>query len=258
MTHAIAAQHAEKSLSSTVGQAIRAGLLLNGLAIALAFTAYKFDYGVSSMPGKISIAIAAICIGVPVLCWLACRSTRKFAMYGWVRLIALLSAYALLGVAFYFFYFIFAPMPMFERIVGLGIGVGLTIYWLIFSYLGLKRHIERSDFENRAFDFYDEEIVCKEKFFKILDEGYVEKNPFVKWHTWLVMALAPFFLVLSRLLSMYFGTGGVLFFIAAVTFPASLWLIGVMVRVSVAMIQLPLFMERKYHKPVLIADNAPF
>lgn len=149
-------------------------------------------------------------------------------------------------------------MPLLERIVGLGVGGGLTAYWLIFSWLDLTRFIKRSNFENRAFDLYDEEIVCKKKFFEILDEGYVEKDPFVRWHNWIVMALAPFFLVLSRLLSTYFGTGGVLFFIAAVTFPASLWLIGVMVRVGVTMILLPLFMEQRYRKPVLIAPNSTF
>lgn len=167
-------------MSPIAGQAVRAGVILNGLAIALAFIAYRFDYGVSSVPGKISVAIAVICIAVPVLCWLACGSTRKFAMHGSVRLIGLLSVYALFGIAFYFFYFIFAPMPLFERILGLGGGGALS------------------------------------------------------------------------------ATSGVLFFIAAASFPVSLWLIGVMVRIGVTMIQLPLSMERKYHKPVLIAVDAPF
>lgn len=258
MTQRMNARRAEKTLSPIVGQAVRAGVLLNGLAIALAFIAYRFDYGVSGVPGKISVAIAVICIAVPVLCWLACASTRKFAMHGSVRLIGLVSAYALLGIAFYFFYFIFAPMPLFERILGLGSGGALSAYWLIFSWLELTRFIERSNFEDRAFDFYDDEIVCKAKFFEILDKGHVDKNPFVKWHTWIVMAVAPFSLVLSRVLSTYFGTSGVLFFIAAASFPVSLWLIGVRVRIGVTMIQLPLSMERKYHKPVLIAVDAPF
>ena len=138
MTQRATARSAEKSLSSIAGQAVLAGLLLNGLAIALAFIAYRFDYGVSSVPGRISVAIAVICIAVPVLCWLACASTRKFAMHGSVRLIGLLSAYALIGVAFHFFYFFFAPMPVFERVLGLGAGGALSAYWLMRRFSAMR------------------------------------------------------------------------------------------------------------------------
>jgi len=258
MRNEVVACGAEKSLSSAVAQAVWAGILLNALAIALAFTAYKFDYGVSSLPGQISVAIAVACVATPVICWLVCRRTNKFIVYGWLRLVSLLSAYALIGIAFYFYYFIFAPMPVFARVAGLAIGGGLSVYWTVYSYLALTRHIAHSDFEGRAFDIDDGAIVCRKDFFETLDAAYAERSPFVKWHSWIVMALAPFFLVLSRLLSMYFGTGGVLFFVAAITFPASLWLIGVMIRVGVTMIQLPHAMERKYRKPVLMARDASF
>ncbi len=258
MTNEAVARGAGKSLSPAIAQTVWAGILLNALAIALAFTAYKFDYGVSSLPGQISVAIAVACVATPVICWLVCRRTNKFIVYGWLRLVSLLSAYALIGIAFYFYYFIFAPMPVFARVAGLAIGGGLSVYWTVYSYLALTRHIAHSDFEGRAFDIDDGAIVCRKDFFEILDAAYAERSPFVKWHSWIVMALAPFFLVLSRLLSMYFGTGGVLFFVAAITFPASLWLIGVMIRVGVTMIQLPHAMERKYRKPVLMARDASF
>ncbi|MBK1823917.1 hypothetical protein [Burkholderia orbicola] len=258
MTNEAVARGAGKSLSPAIAQTVWAGILLNALAIALAFTAYKFDYGVSSLPGQISVAIAVACVATPVICWLVCRRTNKFIVYGWLRLVSLLSAYALIGIAFYFYYFIFAPMPVFARVAGLAIGGGLSVYWTVYSYLALTRHIAHSDFEGRAFDIDDGAIVCRKDFFETLDAAYAERSPFVKWHSWIVMALAPFFLVLSRLLSMYFGTGGVLFFVAAITFPASLWLIGVMIRVGVTMIQLPHAMERKYRKPVLMARDASF
>ncbi|HDR9587326.1 TPA: hypothetical protein QDC22_004974 [Burkholderia stabilis] len=258
MSNEVVAKGTEKSLSPAVAQAVWAGILLNALAVALAFTAYQFDYGVSSLPGKISVVIAVVCVATPVICWIACRGTQKFIVYGWLRLISLLSAYALIGLAFYFYYFVFAPMPILARIAGLVIGGGLTLYWLAYSCVALSRHVVSSDFESRAFDVDDDAIVCRKDFFEILDATYAERSPFVKWHSWIVMALAPFFLVLGRLLSMYFGTGGVLFFVAAVTFPASLWLIGIMVRVGVTMIQLPRTMERKYRKPVLMAPDASF
>jgi hypothetical protein len=258
MRNEFAANSAGKSLTPAVAQALWAGILLNALAIALAFTAYRLDYGVSSLPWQISMAIAVICLAAPLLFRVVCHDTKKFVVYGWIRLISLLSAYALIGIAFYFYYFIFAPMSVLARVAGLVIGGGLSVYWVVFSYVALTRHIAQSDFEGRAFEFDDDAIVCRKDFFEILDNGYAEKSPFVKWHSLIVMALAPFFLVLSRLLSMYFGTGGVLFFVAAITFPASLWLIGIMIRVGVTMIQLPRSMEQKYRKPVLMAHDAPF
>ncbi|KWH20786.1 hypothetical protein [Burkholderia multivorans] len=254
MTNDVVAKGGENSLPPAVAQAVWSGILLNVLTVALAFTAYKLDYGVSSLPAQLSVAIAVVCVATPIVCWLTGRGTNTVVLYGWLRLISLLSAYALIGIAFYFYYFIFAPMPVIARGAGLVLGGGLSVYWTVYSYLALTRHIAHSDFELRAFDIDDGAIVCRKDFFEILDATYAERSPFVKCHSWIVMAFAPFFLVISRLLSMYFGTGGVLFFIAAITFPASLWLIGVMIRVAVTMIQLPCAMEQKYRRPVLMGD----
>jgi hypothetical protein len=74
----------------------------------------------------------------------------------------------------------------------------------------------------------------------------------------MVVGVAPFFLVLNRFLSAYFGSQGVLFFIAAVTFPASLSLLGLTVRVFATMIRLPLSLQKSTGKPVEIRAEAMF
>jgi len=74
----------------------------------------------------------------------------------------------------------------------------------------------------------------------------------------MVRGVTPFFLVLNHLLSAYFGSQGVLFFVAAVTFPASLWLLGLTVRVFVTMIQLPVSLQKSTGKPVEISAEAVF
>ncbi|MFM0184103.1 hypothetical protein PQR52_36930 [Paraburkholderia aspalathi] len=258
MTHVVVEANTGNQLRSTVLRGLGATLLLHGFSITLAFAAYRYDFGVSSLPGQISIALALLCTSSPLVALLVFRNTRRFVVYGWVRLFNLLSAYALVGITFYYFYFIFAPISAPVHTIGLLVGGSLTLYWIWFSYRALSGFVTKSKFVEKAFSFSGASIQCDDKFFEILNKLYEEKNPFPAWHTWIVMGVAPFFLVLNRLLSTYFGSQGVLFFIAAITFPASLWLLGLTVRVFVIMIQLPLSLQKSAGKPVEISADAVF
>jgi hypothetical protein len=138
------------------------------------------------------------------------------------------------------------------------VGTSLSLYWIAFSFRALSTFVEKSKFVEKAFNFSGSAIQCDDRFFEIFNKLYEDKNPFPIWHTWIVMGLAPFFLVLNRLLSAYFGSQGVLFFIAAITFPASLWLLGLTVRIIVIMIQLPLSLEKTAGRSVEISADAAF
>jgi hypothetical protein len=258
VTHAVADVSAGNQLRSTVFRGMGATSLLHGLAIVLAFAAYRFDFQISSLPGKISIVLALFCVLTPFLVLLYLRRTSRFIIYGWVRLFNLLSAYTLVGITFYYFYFIFAPMPAVTKAIGLIAGGSLTLYWAIFSYFALDRFIKSSNFVEKAFHISSKSIVCDDRFFEILNKNYEEKSPFPTWHTWIVMGVAPFFLIINRFLSAYFGSQGVLFFVAAITFPASLWLLGLTVRIFITMIQLPRSLQRKSGKSVVISPEAVF
>jgi hypothetical protein len=258
VTHAVANVSTGNQLRSTVFRGMGATSLLHGLAIVLAFAAYRFDFQVSSLPGQISIVLALFCVLTPFLVLLYLCRTSRFIVYGWVRLFNLLSAYTLVGITFYYFYFIFAPIPAVAKAIDLIVGGSLTLYWVIFSYLVLDRFIKSSDFVEKAFHFSGTSIVCDDRFFEILNKKYEEKSPFLTWHTWIVMGVAPFFLVINRFLSAYFGSQGVLFFVATITFPASLWLLGLTVRIFVVMIQLPGSLQRRSGKSVLISPEAMF
>jgi hypothetical protein len=79
-----------------------------------------------------------------------------------------------------------------------------------------------------------------------------ERSPFPKVVYWAVMAVSPFCLILNRLLSPAFGGSGVLFIIAVFGMPMSLWIVSVLVRLYLVMVDLPDRLEREHGKPVVI------
>lgn len=70
----------------------------------------------------------------------------------------------------------------------------------------------------------------------------------------IVSGVAPFYLILSRLLSSGFGTNGVLFFLAVLGMPVSLWFAGLLVRIYVVMVRLPRQLEKERGKPALVVS----
>jgi hypothetical protein len=81
-----------------------------------------------------------------------------------------------------------------------------------------------------------------------------ERSPLPKIYSYLVFGIAPFYLILGRLLSSNFGTNGVLFALAALGMPVSLWFAGLIVRLYLVMVSLPRKLEKEHRKPVLVAD----
>lgn len=151
VTHVAVDRDTRSQLRSTIFRGLGATVLLHGFSIVLAFAAYRYDFEVSSLPGQISVALAVLCIFSPLVALLVFRNTRRFVVYGWVRLCNLLSAYTLVGITFYYFYFIFAPISTPARTIGLLVGGMLTLYWLGFAYRALRTFIQKSTFVEKAF-----------------------------------------------------------------------------------------------------------
>lgn len=55
-------------------------------------------------------------------------------------------------------------------------------------------------------------------------------------------------------MSSNFGTNGVLFALAVLGMPVSLWFIGLLVRIYLVMVSLPRKLEKEHGKPVLVAE----
>ena len=258
MTHSAGATKTSYSLRAAVVRTVVSGAILNVFAIVLAYFAYWFDLGVSLLPGRISIAIAAVCLGGPLLILLLFRRSTSLVIVGIVKLLGALSIYALIGITFYFFFFAFAPMPDRAHLVSLAMGAALTGYWLAFSYVDLRRFIRHSTFVDRAFDASGNAIVCDDRLFEIFEDMYEQKTAFSIWHTRIVMAIVPVLLVPYQVATFFFGTQGLLFFVAAITFPVSLWIVGAMLRIAMVMILVPATLQRQSGKRVLLGPTAWF
>ena len=75
---------------------------------------------------------------------------------------------------------------------------------------------------------------------KEFEKQYKELNPFPKFFVYFVYGIAPFYLILNRILSSTFGSTGVFLFVAVLGMPASLWLAGALVRCYLLTVALPL------------------
>ncbi len=87
----------------------------------------------------------------------------------------------------------------------------------------------------------------------LFDKLHNERSPFPKIYYWIVSGVAPFYLILNRLLSSGFGTNGVLFFLAVLGMPVALWFAGLLVRIYVLMVRLPRQLAKEHGKPVLVS-----
>lgn len=58
----------------------------------------------------------------------------------------------------------------------------------------------------------------------------------------------------QRVLSLNFGTNGVLFALAVLGMPVSLWFVGLLVRIYLVMFSLPRKLKRENCRPVLVVD----
>jgi hypothetical protein len=86
------------------------------------------------------------------------------------------------------------------------------------------------------------------------DKLHKERSPFPKIVYWAVMGISPFCLILNRLLSPAFGGSGVLFVIAVLGMPMSLWIVSLFTRLYLVMVDLPNRLERQHGKPVVVVE----
>lgn len=165
---------------------------------------------------------------------------------------ACLHAYYFFGVFAYFYYFLFSPMPMLVRWLGFLGGAALTIYWMVVARRGIKHTIEHTSFPKNAF-IDDGDVISYDlqKGMRAFEKLYKERLPFPKIYSYIVYGMAPFYLILNRLLTTNLGSTGVLLFIAVLGMPMSLWFASVFVRVCLVMVALPIRIEREQRKRVI-------
>jgi hypothetical protein len=225
------------------------------LGTGLSYIAYARDVASTNVPWMIGALVSALSLILPVLIALRYRHTNALKAYGAIMLVGVAAVYFFFGVAGYFFYFGFAPMPFPVRLAGIGGGLALTVYWFVITFKAVLHTVTDTGFTGQSFRETGSSVTFKVQSSMLLfDKLHKERSPFPRVYNWLVMGISPFCLVLNRLLSPTFGGGGVLFIIAVLSMPLSLWLSSLIVRFYLLMVVLPKDLERRYGKPVIAVE----
>lgn len=236
-------------------KAVGANVLFPLLGSGFAYAAYTDDLGVSQWPWRIGMLFMAFGVLFPLTVSAIYARTKLLWVYGLVALTLIVGIYFFFGVVFFLYYVIFAPMPAVLHWLSLFGGVGVTAYWIIMSWQTISHTIARTSFVRKAFWETESGFEYQpQSAMVIFDKLNKERQPFPKFYFYIVIGVGPFGLLLERLLSSSFGTGGVVFFLAVLALPLSLWFAGVVVRVYLVMIRLPRDLQCEHRKPVIVVE----
>jgi hypothetical protein len=230
-------------------------LLLPLLSAGVSYAAYADDLSVSGWPWKIGLLVTFACFVAPFAIYMMYRRTNLLWVCGLVQSIGVFAVYFFFGIFAYFYYFMFAPLLQQVRWPGLLGGIALTVYWVVISRRSVLHTIETTSFVEQAFDENTSDLRYRiQPGMMLFERLSKERSPFPKIYYWIALGIAPFYLILSRLLSSNFGTNGVLFALAVLGMPVSLWFVGLLVRIYLVMVSLPRQLGKQHRKPVLVAE----
>jgi hypothetical protein len=230
-------------------------ILLPLLGTGLSYIAYANDVAATDVPWLAGACATVLCVCLPWLICLRYRHTNALKAYGAIMIIGVAAVYFFFGVVGYFFYFGFAPMPRLVRLCGIGGGLALSLYWLALSVRAVRHTLSATHFTETCFNTTGPHVIyALQPAMVRFEKLHKERSPFPRVYFWLAMGIAPFCLILNRLLSPAFGGSGVLFVIAVLGMPLSLWLISLLARFYLVMVRLPKELEQRYGKPVIAAE----
>ena len=237
-------------------KAAAVSLMFLALATGISYIAYACDLAVSAWPWRIGLAVMLVCSLAPFLVYLKARRTNAMWAFGTIVAIWVFAVYYFFGIFAYFYYFVFSPMRSFVRWPGLLGGGLLTIYWLFITQRNVRHTIEHPRFLKSVFIDDGKEILYDiYKGMRNFERLHKEKLPFPKIYLYLVYGLAPFSLILNRLLAPTFGSTGVLLLMAVLGMPVSLWFAALLVRVCLLMVVLPIRIEREQRRHVVVTTR---
>lgn len=231
---------------------------ISAIGAATSYMFYWNEFGQSLTPFLLSIAITVVAAITPFLVYFTCsRSGRLYALpMGILAIVAFLSIYCFFGLAAFFFYITYAPLPPAVQALGYIVGFGGHLWWLWISYSDLSYATEKTKFyqlayEERAdgFIYFDREL-WNRKIPKIMDKRDLPHQG----QMWAALAIAPIAPFLGRLFSPDFQALGVTTFLAYLSLPLSLWLLRAIFFPFISLIWYPLKIKRLTGK-VVVLDN---
>ena len=236
-----------------IKKAIPVCLMFPLLGAAISYLVYGDLQPASAISWQIGVAASIISFALLVVLYFKYRGTNALVACGVVLLIGVWAIYYFFGIFGYFYFFLFSSVDALFGWSGLILGIGLTGWWASVTYGSAHRAVVATPFVRNAFVEDDGEVVYSlQGGMRSFDRFCKEKLPFPKFYMYIVYGIAPFGLVLNRILSMNFGGNAVLVFVAALGMPVSLWAIGVLMRIYVVMVALPIQIEKERHIRVLM------
>ena len=231
-----------------------ASIFFGVLTIGLSYGAYTGDLTTSEWPWKISLVLTIGCCVLASIICIKFRRTDSLVAYGIVGATGIFSLYLFFGIFGFFFFFIFSSMSSSVRWPGLAGGILLTLYWIYVARRNVQWTVENTRFVEQAFEQGECGVIRYnlQRGIRIFEKNFIEPSAFPKPLMCVVYAIAPLYLVLHKILGAFFGTNGILFVIAVLGLPMSLWLIGVLVRVYLINVALPLRIERERNMRVVV------
>lgn len=161
-------------------------------------------------------------------------------------------AFSLLGFSGFFFYFGFAPMPMWAHVVGVGAGLTLSIYWGHLVWGDVMTALQKNGLFSRIYVEKDNGIY----YFKN-KKPLSDRNPVKSFFFYVAMLVAPLVVVLNRVLTPYTGSGhGVFMVLSFFGLPLILAMVGFAVQIYILTIYYPIKLQKQTGKSVLTTDDS--
>ncbi|VWB38901.1 hypothetical protein [Burkholderia latens] len=229
-------------------------LVMSLLGATLSYAAYSDDLSVSAWPWRIGVLVAVLSCAGLIIVYVRYRGTNDLYAYGLVMSIGTISTYYFFGIFCYFCYFAFAPMPGVVRWPGLIGGIALNFVWAVVVQRNVRHTVNTTPFLDKVIKERGEVLVYDVQRGSIeFDRYHREMHIMPRIFKCLVFGIAPFYLVLNRLIFSNFGTNGVLLFLAIFGMPVALLFVSLLVRNYVLMIDVPKRIEKERGRRVLVA-----
>jgi hypothetical protein len=188
--------------------------------------------------------------------YLPFRNTDQLLGNGLLAIFFFLCLFWIFGFAGFYFYFLFAPIDIWSRAIGLCFVTTALIYRAYIINRDIAEAFEKN--ESLFSKMYCDEgasITFTRESIGLLENSRRNRNPFKSIHAYAAMIVAPFILVLNRFLTPVLGDGHGVFLVSAFfSVPVLLWGIEILVQTIVTMICYPIKLQQKTGKQVLLKN----
>lgn len=204
---------------------------------------------------QLSFGYALFCFVGSWLIYFRYRKSKLFMPRMINGLIGFSGAFSLFGFSMFFFYFGFAPMPVWAHILGVGGGLGLSIYWGYLVWGDVMTALHKGDLLSRIYVEKEDAIYYMYHSIK-KRKPLSDRTPFKSFHFYAAMLIAPLVVMLNRVITPYTGSGhGVFMVLSFFGLPMILTMVGFAVQFYILGIYYPIKLKQQTGKSVVVSDE---